>query len=81
MSLGYVGNHGVHIPVENPALNAFGAGYAPFPTRSYTDIFTAVQQYSSGAVSNYNGLTASFSQRLTYGFTRPGQLHLEPRDG
>ena len=30
-SLGYVGNHGVHIPVDNPGLNAFGAGFAPFP--------------------------------------------------
>lgn len=28
-----------------------------------------MQQYSSSAVSNYNGLTASFSQRMTYGFT------------
>ncbi len=34
-----------------------------------TDVFTAVTQYTSGAVSNYNGLTATFTQRLTYGFS------------
>ncbi len=28
-----------------------------------------MQQYSSAGVSNYNGLTASYNQRLTYGFT------------
>ncbi len=42
---------------------------APFPDTAPTSIFGAVQQYSSAGVSNYNGLTASFSQRVTYGFT------------
>lgn len=69
LSLGYVGNHGIHIPVYNEGLNAFGAGFAPFPDTAPTPIFSAVQEYSSAAVSNYNGLTASYSQRLTYGFT------------
>jgi hypothetical protein len=68
-SLGYVGNHGIHVPVYNEGLNAFGAGYAPFPNTVPTSIFGAVQEYSSAGLSNYNGLTASFSQRLTYGFT------------
>ncbi len=69
LSLTYVGNHGVRIPVENPALNAYNAGYTPFPNTPNTDVFTAVTQFTSGAISNYNGLTASYSQRLTYGFT------------
>jgi hypothetical protein len=69
LSLGYVGNHGVHIPVDNPGVNAFGAPFAPFPTSAPTPIFTTVQQYTSSGISNYNGLTASFNQRLTYGFT------------
>ena len=69
LSLGYVGNHGVHMPVYNEGLNAFGAGYSPFPATAPTSIFGAVQEYSSAGVSNYNGLTASFSQRVTYGFT------------
>jgi hypothetical protein len=69
LSLNYVGNHGVRIPVENPALNAFGAGFPPYPNAAPTPVFTAVTQYTSGAVSNYNGLTATYSQRLTYGFS------------
>ena len=69
VSLGYVGNHGINIPVYNEGLNAFGAGYAPFPDTAPTSIFGAVQEYSSAGVSNYNGLTASFTQRVTYGFT------------
>ena len=69
ISLGYNGNHGVHIPLDNPGLNAYGAGYPPFPDTPATLDFTAVDQYSSSAVSNYNGLTATFQQRLTYGFT------------
>jgi hypothetical protein len=69
LSLGYVGNHGVRIPVDNPALNSFGAGYAPFPNTPPTNVFTAVTQFTSGAISNYNGLTASYNQRMAYGFT------------
>ena len=69
VSLGYVGNHGLNIPVYNEGLNAFGTGYAPFPTTAPTSIFGNVLEYASAGVSNYNGLTASFTQRVTYGFT------------
>ena len=85
LSLGYIGNHGVHIPVYNEGLNAFmndntnGWNIPPFPTTPPTGcrsasctssaIFANVQEYGSSGVSNYNGLTASFNQRLTYGFT------------
>ncbi|HKD86337.1 MAG TPA: carboxypeptidase regulatory-like domain-containing protein [Terriglobales bacterium] len=69
VSVGYVGNHGLHIPVYNEGLNAFGVGYAPFPATAPTSIFGNVLQYSSAGVSNYNGLTASFNQRVTYGFS------------
>ena len=31
ISLGYNGNHGVHIPLDNPGNNSFGAGYPPYP--------------------------------------------------
>ena len=69
VSLGYVGNHGINVPVYNQGLNAFGAGYAPFPDAVPTSIFGAVQEFASAGVSNYNGLTAAFTQRVTYGFT------------
>ena len=82
-SLAYVGNHGVHIPVYNQGLNSFmnanTVGYTlpPFPAVPPTGcgnpsctssaIFANVQQYYSGGISNYNGLTASFNQRMTHG--------------
>jgi hypothetical protein len=71
VSLGYVGNHGVHIPILNYP-NAFigpGSNYAPFPTTAPTPVFTTVSQYTPSGVSNYNGITASFNQRLVYGFS------------
>ena len=79
LSLGYVGNHGVHIPFLNEGLNAADPGYCNSPTGACfggalpltppTASFGVFQQYASQGVSNYNGLTASFSQRLTYGFS------------
>ena len=59
ISLGYVGNHGVHIPIYNEGLNAFGDPGLGLPATAPTSIFTAVEQYSSSGISNYNGLTAS----------------------
>jgi Carboxypeptidase regulatory-like domain len=69
LSVGYVGNHGVHVPVNNPGLNAYGAGFAPFPANVPTQIFGMYQQYSSSGVSNYNGLTSSISLRQTHGLS------------
>ena len=66
--LTYVGNHGVHIPIDNRGVNAFGASLG-LPAAAPTPIFTAVDQYSSSGISNYNGLTASVSQRAVYGVT------------
>ena len=68
VALNYVGNHGVHIPILNYP-NAFGAGFAPFPDTPPTPVFTTVSQYTSSGLSNYNGLTASYTQRMTYGFS------------
>ena len=62
----YVGNHGVHIPIYNEGLNAYGTGVGLGPTAP-TPIFGAFEQYSSSGISNYNGVTASISQRATYG--------------
>ncbi len=67
VSLSYVGNHGTNIPVINYP-NAF-AGVAGFPGTAFSPSFATVQEVYSGAVSNFNGLTASYQRRLTYGFT------------
>jgi hypothetical protein len=69
IGLTYVGNHGVHIPVNNQGLNAFGAGFAPFPDTVPTKIFGTFQQYQSAGVANYNGITTNVTQRATYGLT------------
>ena len=73
VTLTYVGNHGVHIPINNEGLNAYSAaGVAGFPTQPISGLpspFGVVQQYSSAGVSNYNGLTAAYNQRVTYGFS------------
>ncbi len=69
LTIGYVGNHGVHIPVNNEGLNAYGAGFAPFPATAPTSIFSTVEQYQSAGISNYNGLTSSISMRQTHGLS------------
>jgi Carboxypeptidase regulatory-like domain len=68
MSLTYVGNHGVHIPIYNEGLNAAGANLG-LPAKAPTPIFTAVEQYQSAGISNYNGITGAVTQRATYGLT------------
>ena len=70
LSLGYVGNHGVHIPIYNEGLNAsFAGGLSPLPLVPPTPIFGTFEQYSSSGISNYNGITASVTQRSVYGLT------------
>ncbi len=69
LSIGYVGNHGVHIPVNNEGLNAYGAGFSPFPATVPTPIFGTYEQYSSSGVSNYNGITSSVAMRQTHGLS------------
>ena len=81
LSISYVGNHGVHIPVNNEGLNAYGAGFGPFPNTVPTPIFGTYQQYSSSGISNYNGVTTSVSMRQTPRPVAPVQLHLEPCHG
>jgi len=72
LGLTYVGNHGVHIPINNTGLNAFDPDQiygTTFPTTRPAGDFNIVTQYQSTAVSNYNGITASYQQHVVYGFT------------
>ena len=71
LALGYVGNHGVHIPVLNEGVNAWDA-YGlmnSLPAEQIAKMFNVVEQWQSAGVSNSNGLTATYNLRLTYGFT------------
>jgi len=68
LTLSYVGNHGINIPITNPYLNSF-APFTGFNATQPTTAFGTVSQVYSGGVSNYNGLSATYNQRVTYGFT------------
>lgn len=65
LSVNYVGNHGWHLLVSNPGVNAFGFG--PLPTAAPDPRFGNVNQLSSGAVSNFAGLATSYSHRFSHG--------------
>jgi len=66
-NLGYFGYHGIHGLVQNPSANAFGFGSLPVAVCTSPPVppcadprFSEVTTLSSGAVSNYNGMVASF---------------------
>src|ERR1700757_3609614 len=77
LALNYVGNHGVHEVVQNPGLNAFcdsncqgqlgttAGHFGDLPTTATDPRFSTVTEIGSVGVSNYNGLTASFTRRST----------------
>lgn len=67
ITLNYVGNHGIHIPINNYGVNAFG--FTDLPADAPDIRFGTVQEYHTGAVSNYNGLTASFQRKFSQGLT------------
>ena len=76
LSIGYFGHHGLHQLVLNSSANAFGFGSLPAglctspPVLPCADPrFSEVTEFNTNAVSNYNGMIASFQQR----FTRWGQ--------
>lgn len=78
-SLDYVGNHGIHEPVQNAGLNAYcdvtclatmptattAAGFLGLPAAAPDPRFSTVTEINSTAVSNYNGLTVSVQRRLS----------------
>ena len=68
VSVGYNGNHGIHIPVFDNGVNAFNPLATPFaglPAAPVTTQFGTVTDVTSGGVSNYNGVTASYQHRFS----------------
>jgi hypothetical protein len=63
ISLGYVGNHGEHEPVENNGVNASAAGsaiaFSGLPANPALPSFNGVTEVESAAISNYDGLFVS----------------------
>lgn len=68
ISANYVGNHGVHEPIQNDAVNAFLPGFAGLPATAPDARFSVVNQLVNGGVSSYNGLTLGFNRHLSQTF-------------
>ncbi len=64
LDLNYVGNHGIHEPVQVEGFNAFAPGFVGLPSKVPDARFGTITQLVSGGGSNYNGLTVSFQRRF-----------------
>lgn len=73
LTVGYVGNHGIHETVLNSTLNAFANpaqfpnGFGDLPNAAPDARFGPVSEAQSVAVSNYNGLLVSFARHFSGG--------------
>jgi Carboxypeptidase regulatory-like domain len=71
VSAKYVGNHGEHEEITNPALNAFsptGATFGGLPTTIPDPRFGVVAQTQNSGNSNYNGITLTAAHTVNGGF-------------
>ena len=70
LSTKYVGNHGSHEELTNPALNAFsptGAAFGDLPLTAPDPRFGVVAQTQNVANSNYAGLVVALNHNFTGG--------------
>jgi hypothetical protein len=75
LSIDYVGNHGWDEYIVNPYLNSFYAPGMYYGTSSFGNLPAAdpdtrvldVLEITNQGISNYNGLTVSFQERLWHG--------------
>jgi hypothetical protein len=68
-TLGYVGNHGSNLAVQQNGINAY-CKVCPFgtlPTAAPDPRFGRIRELTNQGISNYNGLTATVTRRLTKG--------------
>jgi hypothetical protein len=72
LSVGYFGHHGIHELVGDPDANAYGFGSLPTgqcgspPVLPCSDPrFGGVTQWATRAISNYNGMVASFRHQFS----------------
>ena len=71
VSAKYVGNHGEHEEITNPALNAFSPTGGPFGSLPLTQPdprFGVVAQTQNSGNSNYNGVTLTAAHTMNGGF-------------
>ena len=77
----YVGNHGSHEEVTNPALNASSpTGFGGLPTAPPDSRFTVVGQTGNVGNSNYHGLITTLSHSFNGGFDFNASYTLESRN-
>lgn len=71
----YSGMHGVHVPVDDNGMNGYCPtsvctnGFVGLPSAPPNAALGTVNQYLSAGVASYNGLTLSFSRRVSAGLT------------
>jgi len=72
VTIGYFGHHGIHELVGDPNANAYGFGSLPATPCSSPPVppcsdprFAGVTQYSTRAISNYNGMVATFRHQFS----------------
>ena len=78
ITVAYVGHHGYHEGFPNGTLNAstgpsslgagFGSAITGYPTTTPDPRFGSFTEWNSGAVSNNNELTATYTRRMSAGF-------------
>jgi len=71
VSVKYVGNHGEHEEITNPALNAFsptGSQFGSLPLTQPDPRFGVVAQTQNSGNSNYNGVTLTAVHTMNGGF-------------
>ncbi len=66
LSIGYVGNHTYHQPIQDNGVNASAAGFGGLPASTPNPNFGAANQIYSAGSSNYNGLVTSVINRSHY---------------
>jgi hypothetical protein len=87
LSVGYFGHHGIHLLIQNPSANAWG--FASFPAGLCTGQlvlpcadprFSQVTELSSVAISNYDGMVASFQHRFGQGMLQASYTYSHALD-
>jgi len=68
LTVSYTGNHGIYEAYPNSTLNATSStGVFGYNATTPDQRFGSYTEFNSGAISNYNGLTASYSRRMSAG--------------
>jgi hypothetical protein len=68
-TLGYIGNHGSDLVVQQNGINAYCVvcPFATLPTTAPDPRFGRIRELTNQGISNYNGLTATLTRRLSKG--------------